>query len=416
MIRGRKALLGATLTFVVITAACTTKSGSQTEVSTDSKGVKTDVGVTDDTITLGVQADLSGVFKASGLGLTHGDQIWADTVNAEGGICGREIKINVVDHGYDAAKAKTLFSDQQAKILGYVTIVGSPPAAALKPLMVENDMLGIPSGVASTGLDVPNFIMAASTYDIETINGLAYLQKIGKLPDGNKIGHIYLDSEYGQNALLGSKYYAKEHDQKIVESKITSADTDLSSSVVKMKQEKVDAIVISGTPAQTGSLVTLADSMGVPILGSAPTFDVGLVDTPAKDSFGNFYHMAFNMPFSSDAPTNQAIVQAYNAKYTDPPIDYVQAGYISGLAWEGILTKACSLKDLTRSGVLKAAAQAKADAKGLAGQLDFTNPGEPATRESLVEKVDPAAPGGLTVIEPLSASKEATSYKTPFQK
>ena len=416
MRRTHRALLCATFGFLLASTACSTKTGTTDQTKTDASGVKTDIGVDSSSITLGVMTDASAVFKTIGLALTHGNQLWADSVNASGGICGREIKLDVADHGYDAAKAKTLFSEQQKKVVGYVQIVGSPPTAALKPLLVEQNILAMPSGLASSNLDVPEIIMAASSYDIEVINGLAYLQKIGKISDGDKIGHIYIDSEYGQNVLLGSKFYASKHDQTIVESKITGADNDLSASVVKMKSADVKAIILSGTPPQMGSLASLADSMGIPLLGNGPTFDRGLVDSPAKDSFGNYYHLAFNVPFSYDSPLNKTIAQKYSAAYTDPPNDYVEAGYVSGLGFEAILNKACDLKDLTRAGLVKAASQTKADAGGLAGSLDFTNPGEPGTRETLVEQVDPAAPGGLKVVEPLFESAEAAEYKTPFQK
>ncbi len=44
---------------------------------------------------------------------------------------------------------------------------------------------------------------------------------------GDTIGHLYLEGDYGENALAGSKFAAGEHDLKIVEQKITPAETDM---------------------------------------------------------------------------------------------------------------------------------------------------------------------------------------------
>ncbi len=51
-------------------------------------------------------------------------------------------------------------------------------------------------------------MMIGTTYDLEIVNGLAYLQQQGLIADGDTIGHIYIDGEYGGNGLKGSQYYA----------------------------------------------------------------------------------------------------------------------------------------------------------------------------------------------------------------
>lgn len=104
------ALVAAALTL----AGCSTKAGDSTSSGSSgsaggsSTALKTDFGVTDSTISLGAFTDESGVFKNLGLGITQGNQLWAEKVNAAGGICGRQVKIEVADHGYKADTATTL--------------------------------------------------------------------------------------------------------------------------------------------------------------------------------------------------------------------------------------------------------------------------------------------------------------------
>ncbi|MEO7059254.1 MAG: ABC transporter substrate-binding protein [Lapillicoccus sp.] len=384
-------------------------------------GVKTDFGVTATEITLGNLTDLSGVFKILGLGITQGTQMWAEDVNAKGGICGRKIKITSSDHGYSAEKAVPLYNQSKANVLGYVQLLGSPILAALKKPITDDKIAAVPSSWASTNLDVPEVVMVGTTYDVEMINGMSYLLDKGKIKAGDAIGHIYVDSEYGKNGLAGSTYFAKQHQMTIVESKVTSTDSDLTSSITSLKSAGVKAIMLTTTPAQTASAVGQAAAQGltVPIFGSNPTFAPQLLATPAAPALtsGQFITAAGIQPFNSTAAVVKDLAAKYKAKYTDTPTFGPLVGYTFGETWGEILKGACASGDLTRQGVLNAIAKTKVDTGGLAPSiLDFTHPGSPSTRAVFLMK--PAkVEGGLELVEPEAyTAKEAEAFKTPFQK
>ena len=101
--------------------------------------------MTDTTITLGIMGDTSPVsFKNLGTAINAGNQLWADDVNKAGGICGRQLKIEVVDHGYKADTAKTLYPQLEPKILGIVQLLGSPVLAALKQNLIDDNVTAAP--------------------------------------------------------------------------------------------------------------------------------------------------------------------------------------------------------------------------------------------------------------------------------
>ncbi|PRZ36629.1 ABC-type branched-subunit amino acid transport system substrate-binding protein [Antricoccus suffuscus] len=413
------AIIGGALALTLTMSACSTKGGSSGEAKTGSGGVKTDFGITNKDITLGVMTDTSGVFKLLGIGITDGNQIWADEVNAAGGICGRQVKLEVRDNGYKADKAVTLYAGMKDDIAGMVQLLGSPILAALKSSITSDNMLSIPSSWASTNLDSPAVMMVGATYDVEIINGMSYLQKQGKIKDGEKIGHIYIDSEYGKGGLLGSQAYAKDHNMTVVPVAVAGTDSDMSSAVTSLKSQGVSAIVLTTTPAQMSSVATQMAAQGMadmPILGSNPTFDPVLLNTPAKDALAHFYRVSSIAPFSSDKPAAQKVAKAYEAKYTDAPNDGVDFGYASGLAYQTVLEKACKDKDMTRKGLVEASAKVKIDTQDLTAPLDFSKPGQPSTRSTYIEQVDPAAKGGLKIVDELNESKEAKNYKAPLQK
>ena len=159
--------------------------------------------MTDKDITLMSLSDQSGVFKVIGLAYEAGQQVWAEEVNANGGICDRKIVIDKQDSGYKVDLAMPLYEREKGKTLGMLQIGGSHILAALKQKITADKVLAVTASWASTNLDSPSVLTIGQTYDIEMLNGLAWLQKQGKLADGDKVGHIYIDSEYGQNALAG---------------------------------------------------------------------------------------------------------------------------------------------------------------------------------------------------------------------
>ncbi|PRZ41732.1 amino acid/amide ABC transporter substrate-binding protein (HAAT family) [Antricoccus suffuscus] len=402
---------------LAITTGCSTKGGSGGAATTGSDGIKTDYGVSDTEITLGELTDHSGAFKIGGLSVSQGAQVWVDEINAAGGICDRKIKIDSQDMGYHTDKAISLYAAQKDRILGMMQLLGSPMIAALKGQLNSDKILFIPASWASTNLDVETLLMIGASYDVETINGMAFLQKQGLIADGDKVGHIYIDGEYGANALAGSKFYAGKHNMTVVEQKLTATDNDMSATITKMKSEGVKGLMLSTSTAQLGSIVTQAKNQGldVPMVGNNPSFDAPLMDTPAAAAMDNYYLSNYSVPFADPAMAD--VAAKFKAQFTDIPNKTVGLGYLSGLLWQGILEEACDAKDLTRDGVIAASKKVtKLETQGITAPLDFSKVGEPSTRATLILKPDASVDGKLVTVQKAEASKEATEYKLPFQK
>ena len=406
------------VTLGLVASGCSTKGGNSQQQSTDDSGVKTDYGVTDSKITLGAMTDNSGVFKVIGLDITHGNQVWADEVNADGGICGRDIEILTRDHGYAADKAVTQYAEIKDEVAGMVQMLGSPVVSALKPQVVSDNILTVPASYTSHILDSPQVLMVGATYDIEMINGLAWLQEQGMIKDGDKIGHVFVDSEYGASGREGSAFYAEQHGMNVVEIKVTASDVDMASTVTKLKGEGVSAIAMTITPKAMASisLQNVAQGLNVQLIGSSPTWDPTLLGTPAKESFANYHRATSWANFGADIPAMADLKALYEGKFTEPGSSSVTSGYAAGLAFGEILKKACDNKDLTRDGIVKASGNVKVDTKGLMGELDFSKPGTPGTRESFIMGVDLNSTDGDVIVAELKASKEALAQKLPYEK
>ncbi|SFP68131.1 ABC-type branched-chain amino acid transport system, substrate-binding protein [Amycolatopsis arida] len=414
-----KRLVAVAFATALALTACGTKGGDSGSSGTDESGVKTGVGVTDADITLGVMTDKTGVFKNLGLGITQGNELWVDDVNAAGGICGRQVRLEQVDHGYKADTAKTLYPQIEPKVLGFVQLLGSPITAALKQNLASDKAVAAPASWSSELLDNPYLMIVGTTYDVEMIDGLSYLQEQGMIADGDTVGHIYIDGEYGANGLRGAKYYAEQHDLDLREVKITSTDNDLTNIVTGFKGDGVKAILLTTSPTQTGSVLAANKALGldVPVLGNNPVFDPVLHSSPAADALDKLYVVASSVPFSADIPKAQEVARKYQARYTEPPNAGVPYGYAVAEVWGAVLRRACENKDLTREGVHAAFQRTSSvDTGDLVAELDFSQPGAPATRKVYVAQPDAAAEGGLKYVKPLFEAPDAKDYQAPHQK
>ncbi len=315
-----------------------------------------------------------------------------------------------------------LYEQMRTEDLGLIQLLGSPMLAAVKTKLSSDKMLAAVPSMASNNLDTRTIISTTATYDIEVINGLAWLQQEGKIKDGDKIGAIYLQNEAGENAMAGLKFYAEKHGMSVVESPIGATDTDMTSTVTKMKSEDVAVIVAMNSPAQASSIGVQmkAQDMPIPLLGWGPTYAPTLVSNPEivaamKD---NFYIATSAAAWTSESETATKVREEFEALgVSDPASSTIFVGYLSGMAWGAILQQACDDGDLTRQGVMDARTKVdNLETDGLTGTLDFSDPGAPTTRETHIAQLDAELPGGTTDAAPLATSEEAKEYKAPFQK
>ncbi|HUR75611.1 MAG TPA: ABC transporter substrate-binding protein [Sporichthya sp.] len=414
-----------TLTALVVApalllAGCGGSGGGGDDVAAvGADGVKTGPGVTADAITLGRLTDASGPFKGLGLNLKAGEDLWLKEVNAAGGVCGRQIGIDSVDHGYKADQATIQFPELEPKVAGMLEVLGSPVIGALKADFAEKKVTSSALAFSSQLLDQPTVLLAGTTYDLEFINALSYLLDEKLIKEGDKIADIYIDGDAGKNGLAGTKYFAEKHNMTVVERGVTATDTDMTNIVTGLRGEGVKAIVMTTSGAQTASVASASAALklNVPMVANSPSFDPGLLDTPAADALNDKVYVASSsVPYSADLPKAKEIATKFEAAGSGKPSYAVQFGYSLGLVWQQILQKACEAKDLTRDGVLAAkTSSSTVDLQELVAGLDFSKPGSPATREVYIAKVDKSEKGGLKQMKPLAAAPDAMTYKAPFE-
>ncbi|MDX2545578.1 ABC transporter substrate-binding protein [Streptomyces sp. WI04-05B] len=406
------------LAVLLAVAGCSSKAkdddgGGDGSASAD--GVKTDVGVSARTITVGALTDMTGVYATLGKSVTQAQQLYVKQLNAAGGVCGRQVTLTVRDHGYDPQKAISGYTELAPKVLGFAQFIGSPFVAAVKQRVDGQDkVLVLPQAWAAPLLGSPYIRVIGSTYDIETINAVDFLINEKGIKKGDKIGHVYFEGDYGESALAGAKYMAEKSGLTIVEQKIKPTDNDMTAQVAALKQAGVKAIVLSAGPRQAASLVGVAAAggFGVPVIGNNSAFAPQLLATQAGPALSKNYWVASpSLPIGADTEQAKKLVADYQAAYPSDSLDNgVVAGWTAASVFGEALKKACASKDLTRAGVDKALLTINAFDVGFGSPQDFTDPKAPSSKESVILQPDKSATGGMKVVRESEASSAVEGY------
>ena len=388
---------------VVAAAVVVTASGCSTKAPESSGGgeggaaadVATDIGVEGETITLGVLTDLTGVFAALGKDITQANELFWE----ENQVCDTySVELNVQDTGYVPQTGVQLYSGMKDSVLAMQPTIGSPLNTALAPEYEADQIVNFPSAWSKTLTEIPGTGVVGATYDVEIANGYDYMFSEGLLKEGDTVGHIYFEGEYGANGLAGSQAVAEEMGLELIEAQIKSTDQDMSAQITQFKAAGVDLIALTVAPTQLASVATVAEAQGldVPILGSNPVFAPGLLQGPAAEWLKTHLYVA--SPVSSFDAHPELLAQ-YKEAYPDAtPSLGVVVGFGMSEIMKQVLDAACENGDLTREGVVTAFSELEeVDTGGLVVPIRGFELGKSPSLESFV--LQPAdVDGGATVL------------------
>jgi ABC-type branched-subunit amino acid transport system substrate-binding protein len=394
--KGSRGAVVATAVVVVAVSGCSNKAPESSGSSGGEAGdVTTDIGVEGTTINLGVLTDLTGVFAALGKDLTNSNQLyWEDHQ-----VCDTyDVELDIQDTGYVPQTGVQLYSGMKDSVLAMQQTIGSPINTALAPEYEADQIVNFPSAWSKTLTEIPGTGVVGATYDVEIANGYDYLFQEGLLKEGDTVGHIYFEGEYGANGLAGSKAVAEEKNLNIIEAQIKSTDQDMSAQVTQFKAAGVNAIALTVAPGQLASVAAVMEAQGldVPILGSNPVFAPGLLAGPTANWLKTHLYVASPVPSFDD---HADLLKAYQEAYPDiTPSLGVLVGTGMATLMNQVLDAACENGDLTRQGVLDAFNGLQdVDTGGLVVPIrGFENGKSPSLESYVLQPAD--APGGAKVL------------------
>lgn len=385
----------------LLLAGCSAKS-------TDGGGaedgdVKTDFGISGDTLTVAALTDQTGPYAALGTTLAQGNQLYFDQRNADGGVCGYNVEVEVRDHGNDVQTAVSQFSELEPNVLGFVQLLGSPQVNAVK---ADIESKAIPSFVASWSSDflgTDPIAITGSIYPYDVINALDYLAEEGAVSQGSVIGHVHLPGDYGENALEGSQFYAEKEGMEVLDISVEPTATDYSAQVQQLVDADVDAIIVSGTPPQVAGITTGTSSLGldVPVLTNGPgSPSASLLETAAGEELEKRLKVVVSyLPYGAEGSSEaEGVAEAYTEAYPDgEPTIFVNYGYAVANVFGEALDAACDSGDMTRQGVIDALRGLPEVETGIFPVQNFEDENTSASTQSTILGVSTDTVGGLVV-------------------
>jgi branched-chain amino acid transport system substrate-binding protein len=211
-------------------------------------------------IVIGQSTDLSGPVSEQMKDFNLGANLYFDKVNKNGGVKGMHLKVESLDDGYvaDRARANTqqLVANQSVSVLfGYR---GTPHT--LESLK-EAESAGIGLVAPVTGADSvrkSNFAFNVRASYTDEVKGL--IDYMGRLGMASNIGVFYRDDSYGAPLLAYAQDYVKHYNGlKIVSTMSYKAEpVNTASTIDKFAAAKVDTVLMFCTPQACNDMIAKA--------------------------------------------------------------------------------------------------------------------------------------------------------------
>jgi ABC-type branched-subunit amino acid transport system substrate-binding protein len=398
----------------------TTTAGEEPmEIATD-VGVDLEAG----TITIGLLSDLSGPFAPLVSVINTGHEIyWAD-VNANGGINGLQVNLEVRDTGYVVDTHVQLYEELKSQVVAFGHSTGSPQTVAINPSLQADGILAIPltwySGWSDPAINA-NLVPHGTPYCIEAMNLIEYLTL--QAPDATTIAIASSPGDYGEDSNAGAVLAAEALGLEVVydgTARINPADEATLAEVASgIAGSGAELVWVTTSPTAFGSVYgqTLAAGFQALWSGAGPTWNPALVgpDSPIKDALArDFYVSAYYAPWAADSVGNQ-FVRDLVAEYAPdaPPLDYYAEGVIEAKIMHQALLAAYDAGDMTQLGVLAAAKSLESVTfDGLAP--DETYVGEPNDRVQRAVFISRPDPEGLAGGTSTGVSQVESNYTSPL--
>ncbi|MBC9226936.1 ABC transporter substrate-binding protein [Aeromicrobium sp. 636] len=368
-------------------------------------------------IYLGVISDLTkGPFAPLAVPITEAQKAFWNKVNEDGGVGGYDVNIEkyIADAEYNPEIHNKKYQEMRNDILALGQTLGSSQTLAILEDMKADNVIGVPASWNSAWDFEDQIMQSGASYCFEAMNGVDWaVQERGVK---QKVLAIHYPNDYGGDAAAGVEAAAKANNLDFASVETATGQDNQAGAVAAVLKQKPDLLYITTGPAEMATILGGAAAQGWKgtVVGSSPTWNPALLKTEAAPALQAMYFQAGPWgPWGTDSPGHDAMRKALAD--VESPSD----GYTAGWVWEYPLLAALkSAADMdggvTRENVVKAASELESvDYEGMLPDESFNKNGEPnevAWRQSVISKVDPKAPTGVSITKEMAAGPTAEGY------
>lgn len=413
---------------IVLAAACSASTGGGPGTGGDGDfAVGPGIDPASKTITVGEISILSGPAGVIGKPLTAGLSTYLNAVNDSGGIDGWKIKTDIQDSKYSAALSAQLFATMSSNVAVIAQSLGSPTTHAFDAKAAADNIVVGTAAQDSTFVTKPNNAVIGTPYAAEAANSVAH---IAKQKPGAKVAIFYQNDAFGADGKRGYDAAVAAGGLENVEEVTYTAESttpNFTSQVQQLRDSGAEYVFVVATPQPTSTLIKTAASSGFKpqwVLQSPAwsEFLMSSTGTPAGTPtdaaavLTGAWVGGYTALWGDRSVPGMAIFLERTTKYAPdqaPSTQYLY-GYCMARMITAILQKAIASKDLTRAGIMHAKLHlGKVGFDGLMPDAHYSPDLGPASRQSTLYRVDPAATGNgyLTSMTPFTESEAAKSLR-----
>ncbi len=256
--------LAAAVVTSLVLAGCGAGGRDDSDGDGDGGGGATDVGITDDAITLGAHFPLTGVAAPGYSEIPTGAKAYFDYVNAAGGVHGRQIEYVVKDDGYNPTNTTTVTNELvlEDEIFAMVGGLGTPTHSAVVDFLNEEQVpdFFVSSGSLQWGDDVESKPYTFGWQPDYEIEGKIIGQYVAEnMPDA-KVGLFLQDDDFGEDGEKGVRQFLDE--QIVGVERYTSGNTDVGPQIAGLQAAGADLVLGFNTPSYTALSQLVALRLG----------------------------------------------------------------------------------------------------------------------------------------------------------
>jgi ABC-type branched-subunit amino acid transport system substrate-binding protein len=388
--------------------------------------VATDIGVTEEPcpnavnkdhgcIYLGIISDLTkGPFAPLAVPLTEAQKAFWAKVNKDGGIGDYDVDANsyIRDNEYTPAVHKAKYEEIKGKVLALAQTLGSPQTAAIINDLVAEKVVAAPASWTSAWLFQDVVVESGTNYCVEAMNSIDYAVTEKQVKN---VMAVHYAGDYGDDAAAGARVAAERSKLAFTDVKTTSGQENQAEAIGRIVQAKPDLVYLTISPTDMAVIVGQAAAKGYKglFMGTSPTWNPGLLKSPAAAAIQAQYLQSGPWgAWGTQTAGHAAMRASLPSGFT--PNDGAVAGWVWSYPLKAALETALKDGDATRAGLLKAVEGLESvDYEGMlpegAGNY-AAEPNESVVRQSIINKPDPAAPTGVTLLKDFFVGDTAKDY------
>jgi len=340
-----------------------------------------------ETIKIGALGPLTGSVAIYGISATNGLKLAVDEINANGGILGKQIELNLLDEKGDSTEAVNAYN----KLVdwGMVALIGditSKPSVAVAEVAAQDGIPMItPTGTQLNITEAGSHVFRVCFTDPYQGEVLAKFTK-DKLAAKTVAIISNNSSDYSDGV---ANAFAKEAEaqgiQIVAREGYSDGDKDFKAQLTKIAQQNPDVLFVPDYYEQDGLIAIQAREVGIKSVIVGPDGWDGVVKTVDPSSYAAIEDVFFANHYSTKDSSEkvQNFIKNYKEKYNDEPSAFSALSYDAAYILKAAIEKAGTTD---KEAVAKAIKELEFE--GITGHLTFDEKNNPVKSITIIKIVN----------------------------